>query len=190
MRYLLYYPMIHVQNEDYIRECSREYGIALGDEVIKEIARKVHNMWEEFRNDLKKIPRFDRLYLESTYENKVSKPITRSIGMDGCLKEILSSGAKIEVTEDKIFEEHKKNVYSMSEETFAKFQLEREQGVYRRINNTLKSDERGLLLFGAFHQPQFQSIFRDVKGMEFEVYDNSDEINNILRYIDDKKCFR
>jgi len=185
MRYLFYYPMIHVLSESYVRKRAEHERVEIHDEVIGELVRIVDNIWEEFRDFLKTIPKFDRVYIESTYEcGKISQTISRNIGMGGCLTEIVNSGAKIEVTEDTRFKSLKECSNNISESIYVQFQKEREQGVYKRINDTLRDNERGLLLFGCFHQTQFEKLFRRSNNIVFEVYDNSKNVGNILSYLE------
>jgi len=124
----------------------------------------INNLWTNFMEYLKSIPKFDRLYLEGNsirYKNpKVN--YTDDGKMIECIDYLAKSGAVFEKTEIKIFGRLAK--------LDKKFQYFREFYVCRKINETLLDNERGVLLYGESHAGNLIKRISRMKNTSFEVY--------------------
>ena len=203
MRYLLYYPMVHIQNDNYLaialmesitevlnkkfsnREISELEAKTSQVDMFKEIkkfkgefkglAKTVGAMWDDFSSYLNSQNKFDRVYLEGTFEEgQLINYENRKKGMFGCINMLLKSGAIFEKTEDEF-------IYDMDKEIHLDRKMEieihklRERSAMDYINKSLKENERGVFLFGAGHKEGIIEIYKEnekmKKSIDFWIYD-------------------
>jgi len=193
MRYLLYYPMIHVPNSSYLEKALKIPGVSdeayeTVKEAIPETIDRINLVWYDFLKYLTNQENFTRVYFESwTYDNEVPCTDETGSGMFDCLDFLKNSGAKFEKTEnesllryahnlDKFYLNLTNKLGSFSKVVSPFYNMTNELGsrtreIYTasRIDKTLKEGERGLLLFGLDHVNWFPT-FLEILDLKLEVY--------------------
>jgi len=202
MKFLLYYPMIHIPDKDYVadsivramvkqrlREQTKDIFAdqkVIADDLQEEIgsyhdmvsgeasriAKKSDRLWENFTDYLQTQPPFNRVYFEGVF--KKNEP------MKGYLSRNEGMGRCLNhlIDSGAIFEksEHRKHYDSSNSEA-------REDYVHKVIARTLQDRERGLLLFGFGHAKRFSKMLFSDKRFKFEIFDiryGLDESEEIL----------
>ena len=166
MRYLLYYPMLHVSKESHMKfkvdlssllEDEKFVNILNNNQLksLRDVAAFTLNtfnkVWQEFFDFLKEQSSFDRLYLESYCNKSDSLDIGKDSVMQQCIDYVVESGANLEITESYFYNEGV-SIFGSPQWLYNFFNQGREKSVIKNIRSSLKEGERGLLLFGYRHK--------------------------------------
>jgi len=157
MRHLLYYPCVPYSDESELEErmhrdiaktnLPKDFLQHLQREKIRSL--KIHNrMWQDFVDYLKGQEPFDRVYAAGNLHNYWSG---EGSGINSCLGFLEERGDMFEDAENETLLALGDLVRKVP--TFFKWVNHfRENGATKRIDETLKEDERGLLLYGIDHE--------------------------------------
>jgi len=194
MRELLYYPMIHIPSEDYLRDSITNLllekkikelkipnlftdKIVLKDDTIEEVLSGLTLVGQEI-SELYKLINSD--WNEFTDFIKTKPPFNR-VYLEGIFSkgeipkflfekdEGMGGCIKYLINQGAIFEKTE-NINFYNDENHKA----REEFVCKKIKKTLKDSERGLLLYGAAHALNLSKMLSSYKSINSEIYSQKD----------------
>ena len=200
MRYLLYYPMIHIFSEDYLRNIvgkglknnqNKEQLCQDLEGAIVETKENIDVEWHKLIDYLQKKEPFDRVYLEGSIETKdpISYPQQTS-GMYDCLNYLAETKARFEKTNSDFTNNLGEKIHAYESKVLeitkgkpfiSGFFINppnnfidwlREIEAVSSIDKSLKEGEKGILLFGAGHLEGITTELKNFKGT-YDLFEES-----------------
>src|SRR3989344_1310408 len=163
MRFVYYYPMFHVLDREHwervmissvngtsLEKAKRE---EIGVELKKLIGidyKKIQDLWEDFNQKLRDMEHFDRVYFESISHDNGVDTVKGDSSMSRCLRYLVNQGTRFEKCESQRLRNLCKR-FEDDPKIFRSLQDLRDGYLIKRVDETLKDGERGLILWGALH---------------------------------------
>ena len=171
MREIIFIPIVHSEVDlgSVSEELKREYIKIYGEEKWFEHTKTIEDFWEGIRREILSLPLdYNRLklYQDGLPNCRRELEIVKKLASEGSknhklLQELVERGGKLIGTENPqlLLEEYRRMKKGLKElasnpklPTYDEITLRRDRYIARRINETLREGETGLLFMGAIHR--------------------------------------